>query len=146
MPPHDASSASAFKGKWQRVVVGAGGMLVELFIAALALFFWVNAEPGVARSLAYNAIFIAGVSTIFFNANPLLRYDGYYILGDLLEIPNLRSRANAYLSYVCERYVFGNVHTDVHMDTGWSRTNYPAALAISPAAHSACPHPQAKEG
>jgi len=52
--------------------------VVELFIASLALFFWVNAEPGVMRTLAYNTIFIAGTSTLFFNGNPLLRYDGYY--------------------------------------------------------------------
>jgi len=107
VPYVDASSASAFREKWRRVTVGAAGMLVELVIAALALVVWLNAEPGIVRSMAYNAIFIAGVSTLFFNANPLLRYDGYYILADLLEIPNLRSRANAYLLYLCERYLFG---------------------------------------
>ena len=108
VPYVDASSASAFREKWRRVVVGAAGMLVELFIAALALFIWLNAEPGVVRSMAYNAIFIASVSTVLFNGNPLLRYDGYYILADLLEIPNLRSRSSNYLLYLCERYLFGN--------------------------------------
>jgi putative peptide zinc metalloprotease protein len=112
VPYVDASSASAFREKWKRVIVGAAGMLVELFIAALALFLWLNAEPGLVRTMAYNTIFIASVSTVLFNANPLLRYDGYYILADLIEIPNLRSRANAYLFFLCERYLFGNVHAD----------------------------------
>jgi putative peptide zinc metalloprotease protein len=112
VPYVDASAANGFRQKWRRALVGAGGMAVELFIASLALFFWLSAQPGVPRTLAYNAIFIAGISTLFFNANPLLRYDGYYILSDLIEIPNLRARANAYLFYLCERYLFGNVNAD----------------------------------
>src|SRR2546426_4875888 len=112
IPYVDASSAWAFREKWRRVVVGLAGMLVEVFIAALSLFVWLNAQPGAVRTLAYNAIFIAGISTLVFNANPLLRYDGDYILADVLEIPNLRSRSSAYLSYLCERYLFGNVHSE----------------------------------
>ncbi len=112
VPYVDASSASAFRERWRRVVVGAAGMIVELLIAAFALFVWLNAQPGPVRTLAYNAIFIAGISTLLFNGNPLLRYDGYYILGDLLEIPNLRSRANLYLLYLCERYLFGNFRAE----------------------------------
>ena len=108
VPYVDASAASAFREKWRRVVVGAAGMLVELFIAALALFVWLNAQPGTVRPLAYNAVLIAGITTILFNGNPLLRYDGYYILVDLIEIPNLRTRLNVYLGYLCERYLFGN--------------------------------------
>ena len=72
-------------------------MIVELFLAALALFVWLNVEPGVVRAVAYNVMFIAGVSTVLFNGNPLLRYDGYYIFADYLEIPNLRT-ARASLS------------------------------------------------
>ncbi|MEE9149497.1 MAG: hypothetical protein V3U27_19115, partial [Candidatus Tectomicrobia bacterium] len=77
LPYVDASAASAFRAKWQRIVVGAAGMLVELFIASLALFVWLNVEPGTVRAVAYNIMFIAGVSTVLFNANPLLCYDGY---------------------------------------------------------------------
>ncbi|NIO11783.1 MAG: peptidase M50, partial [Deltaproteobacteria bacterium] len=79
IPYVDASAASAFRERRERVIVGAAGMMVELFIAALALFVWINIEPGPIRSLAYNVIFIAGVSSILFNGNPLLRYDAYYI-------------------------------------------------------------------
>ena len=112
VPYVDASSASAFRNKWQRILVGAAGILVELFIAAVALFIWLSVESGVTRALAYNTIVIAGVSTVLFNGNPLLRYDGYYILADLVEIPNLRARANAYLGYVGERYLFGRREAD----------------------------------
>ena len=122
VPYVDASSASAFQQKWRRVLVGAAGMVVELFIASLALFFWLNAQPGAMRTLAYNAIFIAGISTIFFNANPLLRYDGYYILSDLIEIPNLRNRSNAYLLYLCERYFFGSQNVEPPDATRSERT------------------------
>lgn len=107
IPYVDASSASAFRDKYPRVIVGAAGMLVELFIASIAMLLWVNMEPGIARSVAYNVMLIAGVSTVLFNANPLLRFDGYYILGDVLEIPNLRTRANRYLGYLTERFLLG---------------------------------------
>lgn len=104
VPYVDASASSAFRSKRQRVMVGAAGMLAELFIAALTFFVWINIESGTGRSIAYNIMVIAGVSTLFFNGNPLLRYDGYYILSDLLEIPNLDSRGSSYLSYLFQRY------------------------------------------
>lgn len=106
VPYVDASAASAFREKWKRVVVGAAGMLVELFVAALALFVWLNVEPGATRAIAYNVIIIASVSTLLFNINPLLRFDGYYILSDLIEIQNLGTRSNKYLGYLIQRYVY----------------------------------------
>ena len=107
VPYVDASASSAFREKRERVLVGAAGMAVEVFIGALALFFWASAEPGPARSLAYNVIFIAGVSSILFNGNALLRYDAYYILSDVLEIPNLGPRGLRYVGYLFQRYLFG---------------------------------------
>ncbi|MCM2309625.1 MAG: efflux RND transporter periplasmic adaptor subunit [Sulfuritalea sp.] len=107
IPYVDASSATAFRDKRSRMLVGAAGMLLEIFIAALAVFAWVNLEPGIERAIAYDVILVAGVSTLLFNANPLLRYDGYYILADWLEIPNLAQRSNEYLGYLVNRYLFG---------------------------------------
>jgi putative peptide zinc metalloprotease protein len=107
VPYVDASASSAFRDKRERILVGAAGMAVEIFIGALALFFWSSTEPGPLRSLAYNVIFIAGVSSILFNGNALLRYDAYYILSDLLEIPNLGPRGLRYLGYLFQRYLFG---------------------------------------
>ena len=106
IPYVEASSASAFVRKSDRMLVGAAGMLAELFLAAIAFYFWLILEPGLARSLAYNVIVLASVSTVVFNANPLLRYDGYYILADWLEIPNLGTRANQYWRYLLERHAF----------------------------------------
>jgi putative peptide zinc metalloprotease protein len=108
VPYVDASSSLAFREKWQRFLVGAAGMMVELFVAALALFVWLHLPPGtLLRSLCFNAILIAGVSTILFNGNPLLRYDGYYMLSDLLGIMNLSQRSTDYWGYLFKRHLFG---------------------------------------
>jgi putative peptide zinc metalloprotease protein len=107
MPYVDASASAAFADKKQRMLVGAAGILVELFIASLAMLVWVNAEAGLAKSIAYNVMFIAGVSTVLVNGNPLLRFDGYYILADFLEIPNLGQRANRYWAWLAKRVLFG---------------------------------------
>jgi putative peptide zinc metalloprotease protein len=106
MPYVDASAASQFRSKWKRAVVGAAGMMIEIFVAALALYVWLVVEPGLVQTLAYNVMLIAGVATVLFNGNPLLRFDGYYILSDLAEIPNLASRATRYWRYLVDRHVF----------------------------------------
>ncbi|MGQ0656812.1 MAG: hypothetical protein ACT4NU_01760, partial [Chromatiales bacterium] len=107
MPYVDCSASSMFRRATQRVVVGAAGMMVELFLAAIALFIWLAVEPGVVRSCVFNVILIAGVSTLVVNGNPLLRFDAYYILTDLIGIQNLAPRATRYLAYLCQRYLFG---------------------------------------
>jgi len=107
VPYVDASASSAFPNKWLRFVVGGAGMMAELALAALAAFLWVSVEPGLVRAACFNVMLIAGVSTVLFNGNPLLRYDGYYMLADLIEIPNLGARANRYLGYLVQRYGFG---------------------------------------
>jgi putative peptide zinc metalloprotease protein len=107
LPYVDATAAWAFRSKWRRVLVGASGMVVEVFVAACAIFIWANTGPGVIHALMYNMIFIASVSTILFNINPLLRFDGYYILSDLLDIPNLHTQASQHLRHLVERYAFG---------------------------------------
>jgi putative peptide zinc metalloprotease protein len=107
VPYVDVSPASAFTNKWRRALVGAAGMLTELFCAGLAMIVWTNVEPGLARAAAFNCLLIAGVSTLLFNGNPLLRFDAYFILADLIEIPNLGTRATRYYGYLVNRYAFG---------------------------------------
>jgi putative peptide zinc metalloprotease protein len=107
IPYVDSSSANAFRSKWRRALVGSAGMLVELFLAALALYVWLLAEPGWVRTAAFNVMLVAGVSTVVFNGNPLLRFDGYYILADVVEIPNLGNRSSRYWAYLIHRYAFG---------------------------------------
>src|SRR5262245_19958728 len=105
VPYVDASSSARFPSKWQRAAVGAAGVYVELFLAGLAMIVWANVEPGLVRSACFNLAFVASVSTLLFNANPLLRYDGYYVLGDLLEVSNLGTRSNRYFTYLIQRWV-----------------------------------------
>ena len=107
MPYVDASAASAFADKRQRMAVGAAGIMVEMLIAALAMFVWLAVEPGLVRALAFNVMLIGGVSTLAFNGNPLLRFDGYYVLADWVEIPNLSARSTGHLSYLFNSYVLG---------------------------------------
>ncbi len=107
IPYVDATSSLAFRHKSQRMLVSAAGIMIELGIAALALLLWINLEPGALRAATFNILLIAGVSTLLFNGNPLLRFDAYYVLTDLLEIPNLGQRSSRYLGYLFKRYLLG---------------------------------------
>jgi putative peptide zinc metalloprotease protein len=107
VPYVDASAAWGFTDKRKRMLVGAAGIAVELFLGSLALFVWLMVEPGAVRAVAYNVMLISGVSTLLFNGNPLLRFDGYYVLADAIEMPNLGARANQYLGYLFQRHLFG---------------------------------------
>lgn len=106
VPYVDASAMSAITQRYRRMLVSASGMMVELFLAAIALLVWINVEPGLVRMIAFNIMLVGGVSTLFFNGNPLLRFDAYYILKDAIEIPNLASRSSRYLTYLVQRYLF----------------------------------------
>ena len=106
LPYMDASASWSFRKKWHRVFVGAGGMLFEFFIAAVALILWANLGGGTLKAIAYNVFIICSVSTVLFNINPLMRFDGYYILTDVLDMPNLQQRSVSHLKYLLERYVF----------------------------------------
>jgi putative peptide zinc metalloprotease protein len=107
LPYMDATSSWGFRSRWQRIVVAAAGMIVEIFVAALATFVWAQTGPGTLHNLAYNIMLVASVSTLLFNLNPLLRFDGYYILADLLDIPNLHQRSARHLRHLFEHYLFG---------------------------------------
>ncbi len=101
----DASAASAFRPTYQRVMVSAAGIMTELTVAALALFVWLNIEPGLLRDIAFVFAFIGSVSTVLFNGNPLLRFDGYYVMSDALNLPNLSSRSSRFWMYLAQRYL-----------------------------------------
>lgn len=105
VPYVDASQSLAFASKWRRAGVASAGIVVELTLAALALIFWLNAEPGLAREAAFNVLLIGSVSTLLFNGNPLLRFDGYFILSDMIEIPNLGIQANRYFWHLVQRHL-----------------------------------------
>ena len=107
VPYVDVSSIWGFRDKRKRMAVGAAGIAVEMFLGALALFVWLSVESGAVHVVAYNVMIISGVSTLLFNGNPLLRFDGYYVLADALEIPNLGTRSIKYLAYLAQRYLLG---------------------------------------
>jgi putative peptide zinc metalloprotease protein len=107
VPYVDATSSYRFASKWARAQVAAAGIAAELVLGALAVYVWLLAEPGLLTAVAYNVILIAGVSTVLVNGNPLMRYDGYFIATDLLELPNLAQRAQLYWVYLSDRFLFG---------------------------------------
>jgi putative peptide zinc metalloprotease protein len=107
VPYVDASATSAFPSKRARMVVGAAGVIVELALASLALFLWLSVSAGVVKLAAFQVMAIGGISTLLFNGNPLIRFDGYYFLSDALEMPNLATRANQYLRYLVETGILG---------------------------------------
>lgn len=93
--------------KWHRAAIGAGGIYVEIVLATIATFIWWFSEPGLLNHLALRVMFICSISTILFNGNPLLRFDGYYILSDIVEIPNLRQKASKILQTVAGEVCLG---------------------------------------
>ena len=125
IPYVDASSAWGLRSKWRRAAIGAAGMYVELAVAAVAAMVWAGTSSGVVNSIAYNIVFVAGVTTILFNVNPLLRYDGYYILSDLIEIPNMQQRGSRELHHWVKRLVWG-----VRNSVGVTRTGLEQAFLL----------------
>ena len=107
IPYVDVTSSWRFASKWKRILVSAAGMYTEIFFAAIAAVVWVNTGPGILHQQAYNVVVTAGLVTLLFNANPLMRFDGYYILSDFWEIPNLYSLGQQYTRYLGRRYVMG---------------------------------------
>lgn len=132
VPYVDASGANAFESKYQRAWVAAAGIAVELAIAAVAMMAWIGLEPGFWRAVAFNAMFISGVSTLLVNGNPLLKFDGYFVLTDLIEVPNLATRANKFWGYLVERYAFGAVGLSKIRAGVWEKALF---LVYAPAAY-----------
>lgn len=103
----DASSSIRFPSRWHRMLVAAAGIFGEFLIAAVALIVWARLEPGVVGSVLHQVVVISTVTTVLFNANPLMRFDGYYILADGLRISNLYTKGQQASKYLWKRWVFG---------------------------------------
>lgn len=112
LPFVDATASWGFREKWRRIFVSSAGIYVELFIAAVAAVVWAHSGEGTLGAIAYNVMLIGSVTTLLFNMNPLLKFDGYYILSDLFSLPNLQQRSGNYLQYLLERYAFGRDEAD----------------------------------
>lgn len=103
----DITDSWTFPNKVNRLLASAGGIMAELFIASVAAIVWYFTGPGFINSFSFYLVIICSVSTVLFNANPLLKFDGYYIIMDVLEVPNLRQRASGFVRALLVRYVFG---------------------------------------
>jgi len=103
----DVTDSWLLPNKWHRIWISAAGIYVELFLASIATFVWFYSEPGLLNSLSMATMFICSINTVLFNANPLLRYDGYYVMADWLEIPNLRIKSTQFFAYLIQEKVLG---------------------------------------
>ena len=108
MPYVDVTSSWRFDSKWKRILTSAAGMLSEIFIAAIACYVWSISSPGPLQYHAGNIIITATLHTLMFNINPLMRFDGYYMLADWLEIPNLSTSGRQWLKGGFKWMYFGN--------------------------------------
>ena len=132
VPYVDASAASDFTQRSRRAVVSAAGILVELLLAALAFYIWTGVQPGLVRDIAFVTLLTAGLSTLAVNANPLLRFDGYFLLCDLAGLPNLDQRSRAWWSGFLQRRVAGADSAPMALAPGerkWLVLYAPLALA-----------------
>ncbi len=102
----DTTDALLFASKWHRLWVLLAGMYIEAIICCAATGLWVASYPDtLLHELAYKAMLFTGISTVFFNINPLRKIDGYYALSSVLEVPDLRESSFEYLQALFKRYV-----------------------------------------
>jgi len=121
------------KNKWQRIAVSVAGMWVEAVIASACTLLWWFSEPGLFHSLCLNLMFLCGVSTLLLNGNPLLRYDGYYVLADWLEIPNLQQQSTSAVRGQFSRWFCGfdaGVSADLHWQRRWGLVTYGVTSSV----------------
>jgi putative peptide zinc metalloprotease protein len=108
IPYVDASAARAFPDRRRRILVAAIGVMVELALASIAMVMWVLADPGLLRSLSFQVILIAGLSSLLFNGNPLMRYDAYYVLAELMNEPALGRKSGRCFMEQARQVLLGN--------------------------------------
>ncbi len=133
-PYVDASHAHRFGSGRHRALVSAAGILAELALAAIGLLVWANSDAGsLTHRLALIVVLTGSVSTLWFNANPLARMDGYYLLTDLLRLPNLAERSGAFWRERALRALLGTPVPQplapVARETPWLALYAPAAWA-----------------
>jgi putative peptide zinc metalloprotease protein len=122
----NVSDSWRLPNKWHRAAIGAAGMYVELILATIATFVWWFVQPGLVQDICLRVMLISSISTILFNGNPLLRFDGYYILSDILEIPNLNQKSTKALTTLLGRNWLGLEIPDDQL----MPTNRPWAFAM----------------
>lgn len=113
----DTSDSWTLSNRFARAAVGMAGIGTEILLASLATLVWASTGPSLVHYLAMNIMVVCSVSTLLFNANPLLRYDGYYVLADLCDVPNLAPKSRGVLSRLAGRWFLG-IKTDEDQSIG----------------------------
>lgn len=127
----NVSDAWMLPSKWHRIAISGAGMYVEMILASIATFLWWFSEPGLLNALCLNIMVVCSVTTVLFNGNPLLRYDGYYMLADLVEVPNLRQQATALIKQSAGRFF---LETDLENERVLPSRHRPALMGYAVAA------------
>lgn len=128
----NVSDSWTIPNKWKRIAISFAGIYVELVIAAIATWVWWY-TPGrpVVNNIALCIMVLCSVSTVVFNANPLMRFDGYYMMADWLEIPNLRDRSNRLLKNLwCETALGIEVQPEPYIEP-WRQFLFYAYAVVS---------------
>ena len=126
----NVSDSWRLNNKWHRAAIGAAGMYVELILATIATFLWWFVQPGLMQDICLRVMLVSSISTVLFNGNPLLRFDGYYILSDILEIPNMGQKSTKALTTLMGRHWLGlDMPDDSLMPTNrpWAFASYTIA-------------------
>lgn len=103
----DVSDAWMVPRRRDRLWINAGGVCIEFIFASVAVWVWLFTDPGVINQIAFNTMLAASVTTLLFNINPLMKYDGYYFLMDWMQIPNLRAKAGQFTGFLAKKYILG---------------------------------------
>ncbi len=128
----DVTDAWMVSRRWPRIAISAAGIFVELVLASIATLLWWQSVPGLLNSIFLNVMLVCSVNTLLFNGNPLMRYDGYYVLADLLNLPNLAMQARQTVMSLCERLIVGVSDEEIDLDSWrwWTLSVYGVASAI----------------
>lgn len=103
----DVSDAWLIPQPWKRMLVSAAGILAECVLGSLALIAWVHSMPGLPQNVLLFVLMVTSINTLILNGNPLMRYDGYYLLSDAASVPNLASRSRAALQSRLRTWFWG---------------------------------------
>ncbi len=126
VPYIDVSSSVQIRSRWARAAIGLAGVYCELFLAFVATLLWAHTAEGTSlHLLARNCVIITSVTTLLFNVNPLLRFDGYFVFSDLLSMPNLYQRSQAYVIYLFKKHVLGVAKAATVVSRKNEKTLYP---------------------
>ncbi len=128
----DVTDAWMVSRRWPRIAISAAGIFVELVLASVATLLWWSSVPGLLNSVFLNVMLVCSVNTLLFNGNPLLRYDGYYVLADWLHLPNLAMQARQTVMSLWVRIITGDSDDDVELNSQrwWALTIYGVLSAV----------------